>query len=133
MPWSVEVFARRPGYTHWQLALSAPEKRTASTPHRTIAAGRKMTERVSETPADGPLSFAARIDRACDQFEREWRSGRRPDLDAQLLEFGEAERSSAFEQLIAIELIYRRIAGDAPSLSHYEARFPQLVEVVRAA
>src|SRR5262245_16264178 len=50
-----------------------------------------------------PLSVAERVDAACDKFEREWRAGGRPDIDALVAAAPEEDRDALRAALLAVE------------------------------
>jgi len=76
------------------------------------------------------LAEARRIDQTCDQFESEWRAGRRPDLAAIVLSATEPTRSALLRLLLPVEWEYRRHAGESPQPGDYQTRFPQLAPLV---
>ena len=71
-----------------------------------------------------PLSLALRVNEACERFERDWKSGRRPRIEEDLLALPEPDRPLALRELIALEVELRRGAGDAPDPGAYRDRFP---------
>ena len=79
-----------------------------------------MNERHSEE------TIADRIDAACDAFERGWKEGHGAALMEVLTEWPEEERTRVLEELLPIELHYRRRRGETPSLEEYGRRFPDL-------
>ena len=66
-----------------------------------------------------------------DRFEAAWRSGQRPELNEYLAPVPESSRAPLFSELLALELGYRRDAGEAPQASDYLAKFPQFAEQMR--
>jgi WD40 repeat protein/tRNA A-37 threonylcarbamoyl transferase component Bud32 len=78
------------------------------------------------TPKDGslPLTLAARVDRACDRFETEWRAGRSPRIEACLADATEAERPALLRELLWLEVEFRRTGGEQPTRAEYRQRFP---------
>jgi tRNA A-37 threonylcarbamoyl transferase component Bud32 len=86
-------------------------------------------------PDAGPLAVLARVDQVCDRFEAAWpdpgRLAPRPRIEDYLGETPEPERSQLLTPLLALELEYRRAAGENPLLEDYRARFPDHGEVVR--
>jgi serine/threonine protein kinase len=73
-----------------------------------------------------PLSRALRINAACDRFEQAWRAGQRPHLEDYLGDTAEPERPALLRELIALDMAYRRRAGEQPQLQEYCDRFPGL-------
>jgi tetratricopeptide (TPR) repeat protein/predicted Ser/Thr protein kinase len=87
-------------------------------------------------PADSlPLGDRIAIDAACDAFERAWRGGGRPDPSAYLagVPDGGPARAALLRELLALDLEFRRAAGEAADVREYRARFPGHAEVVSAA
>jgi serine/threonine protein kinase len=82
-----------------------------------------------------PLAVLARVDQVCDRFEAAWpqagQSAPRPRIEDYLGETAEPERSQLLTQLLAVELEYRRAAGEDPLLWDYQARFPDHAEVIQ--
>jgi serine/threonine-protein kinase len=73
-----------------------------------------------------PYSAEQRINEVCGRFESAWRAGRRPRIEDYLGETPEPERSALTGELVALEIDYRRQAGEAPTADEYLARFPGL-------
>ncbi len=65
------------------------------------------------------LDHLRRIDAVCDQFEEEWRAGRRPRVAA----FADGDPDLALE-LVRLDVEYRRQAGEQPAAADYAAEFP---------
>jgi serine/threonine-protein kinase len=72
------------------------------------------------------LSLQKRVDEVCLRFERAWKAGQRPALEEFLGDTPEPERAVLCRELIALELVYRRQAGETPQKEEYEARFPDI-------
>jgi serine/threonine protein kinase/lipopolysaccharide biosynthesis regulator YciM len=72
------------------------------------------------------LSKARRIDEGCNRFERAWQAGPRPRLEDYLGDTPEPERAALLRELIALDMAYRRQAGEQPQAAEYHARFPDL-------
>ena len=68
------------------------------------------------------LSMAERVDRACDQFEADWRSGKRPRIEDVLGSAEGEQRSKLLWGILLVELELLRVAGEAPSLDEYRRR-----------
>jgi hypothetical protein len=85
---------------------------------------------MSDVPPRGegppPLSLGLRIEPACDRFELAWQAGQRPRIEDYLGELPEPGRSALARELIALEIDYRRRAGEDPRPDEYRARFPDL-------
>jgi WD40 repeat protein/tRNA A-37 threonylcarbamoyl transferase component Bud32 len=71
-----------------------------------------------------PLSQAQRINAVCGRFERAWRTGPRPNIEDYLSNTPEPERTALLRELIALDMAYRRMAGEQPQAAEYHARFP---------
>src|SRR5262249_34780086 len=53
-------------------------------------------------------------------------AGPRPSLEAYLAEAPEPARGALLAELVALDVLYRRKAGEAPRAEEYRARFPEL-------
>jgi WD40 repeat protein len=73
-----------------------------------------------------PMSAEYRIHAACNRFELAWQAGQRPRIEDYLGELPEPERSALVRELAALDLDYRRRAGEDPRPDEYRARFPGL-------
>lgn len=71
-----------------------------------------------------PLEAHERIDRACAEFEAEWKSGTRSRIEDFLGTTSGPERSALLRELLLLELNYRRKGGESPSPIEYSERFP---------
>ena len=78
-------------------------------------------------------SYSAEIDAICDRFEAAWKAGQRPRIAAYLAELPEPGRAGLFRHLLALELHYRRTAGETPELGQYRERFPDFLAAVADA
>ena len=77
---------------------------------------------------------SAKIDAACDAFEKEWRAGKRPSLAAALVGWQGKSRAELFPHLLDLELDYRRRAGERISVKEakeYAAAFPDLLPQIK--
>jgi serine/threonine-protein kinase len=83
---------------------------------------------MSHTPLSSqdalPLSLERRLNAICNRFEKAWKSGQRPRIAEYLAELAEAEQSIVLPELIALEIDYRRRAGETPLAEEYQALFP---------
>ncbi|HZW35078.1 MAG TPA: hypothetical protein VFF52_30420 [Isosphaeraceae bacterium] len=76
------------------------------------------------TPRDSlSASQAEEVDRICIRFERAWRDGQRPRIEAVLAEAPAAARPALLRELLAVELELRRREGESPTLREYAERF----------
>jgi WD40 repeat protein/tetratricopeptide (TPR) repeat protein/predicted Ser/Thr protein kinase len=73
------------------------------------------------------------VDRLCDEYESCWKSGQVPHLETFLDRAPPASRNALFQQLLVLEVEYRRDLGQAPSVSEYLERFPEFADVIRQA
>jgi serine/threonine protein kinase/WD40 repeat protein len=76
--------------------------------------------------SDLSVEQALLLDGVCNTFEAKWRSGGRPDVWAAVLELPEALRPTALKELVALDVFYRRRAGERPSTAEYASKFPDL-------
>ncbi len=86
------------------------------------------------------LSIQQRVDAACLAFEQAWQAHlagpekhARPDVGACLAAAIAVDRVPLLRELLALELAYRRKAGETPVVEEYLAGFPSEAGVVRAA
>ena len=73
-----------------------------------------------------PVEVALLLEEVCDAFEAAWRANGRPDIGSAALELPEALRSVAVQELIELDIFYRRRAGESPAVADYADRFPTL-------
>jgi serine/threonine-protein kinase len=73
-----------------------------------------------------PLSAARRVNDLCNRFELAWQAGPRPHIEDYLGDVPEPERSALVRELVALDIAYRRQAGEDPQADDYRARFPGL-------
>jgi serine/threonine-protein kinase len=78
-------------------------------------------------------AVALRIEEICSRFEAAWNEGQRPRIEDYFAEVAESERSELLPELLALDLEYRRKAGEGPALAEYLGRFPGQDELVRAS
>src|SRR5262245_55477626 len=72
-----------------------------------------------------PVEQARLLEAACDRLEAAWRTNGRPDIGAAARELPEPMRPSAVRELVALDIYYRRKAGESPVAGDYD-RFPGL-------
>jgi eukaryotic-like serine/threonine-protein kinase len=83
-------------------------------------------------PGKAELTLAFRIESACERFEASWRAGERPDIESCLDGLAPSERTAMARELIALEVYWRRRAGERPDPAEYLARFPSVtIDVTR--
>ena len=86
---------------------------------------------ISET-LDGEVLL--RITRAVERFEDAWRCAvPMPLEDVLRAEAAPAARAELLRYALAVELKYRRDRGESPTVEEYERRFPEEMEIIRAA
>jgi serine/threonine-protein kinase len=73
-----------------------------------------------------PPALAERLDRVCDRFEAAWKMGHKPRLEEYVIDTPESEQATFLQELIPLEIAYRRQEGDNPSTADYQDRFPAL-------
>lgn len=77
------------------------------------------------------LRHLASIDRICDAFEQEWQVGNRPNLDEFLTRTSaDATRPELFRELLALEVAWRRRAGESVTAADYQTRFPDYAATI---
>lgn len=88
---------------------------------------------VAPSLEDLPLDLVHKIDDLCVRFERAWCSSAAPSLDAYVGELPGLGREALFEELLALELEYRRLRGETLTFEHYAARYPDQLDILRNA
>jgi serine/threonine-protein kinase len=73
-----------------------------------------------------PLDVEKQVDEICDRFEKAWKQGQRPRIEDYLAALGEPGRSTLLRELIKVDIVYRRRAGEHPTAEEYRERFPNL-------
>jgi tetratricopeptide (TPR) repeat protein/tRNA A-37 threonylcarbamoyl transferase component Bud32 len=68
-------------------------------------------------------SIGAELDYLCDSFERDWREGRAPSIEAYLSRASQPVRGVLFRELLHLDTEYRRRAGQTPRREEYATRF----------
>jgi predicted ATPase len=71
-------------------------------------------------------ALAERIDAVCDRLEKAWQAGQRPLLEEYLAEVPGSAAAVLLRELILVDALYRRRAGEAVRPTDYQARFPAL-------
>jgi hypothetical protein len=85
-----------------------------------------MSERTHVQDGTRPLSAERRVNAACNRFELAWQAGQRPRIEDYLGDVAAPERAALLSELVALDIYYRRQAGEAPTADEYRARFPDL-------
>jgi serine/threonine protein kinase len=73
------------------------------------------------------------IDAITTPFDRAWRAGRCPRIEDLLVGVFGRRRAVLLEELLRVELEYRRAAGESVPLEEYRIRFPEDTETIRIA
>ena len=78
-------------------------------------------------PRSLPLSVVEHVDRVCSCFEAAWQTarstGERPRIENYLSDMLELERPILLPELIALDIAYRRRAGENPRREDYQDQF----------
>ncbi len=85
-----------------------------------------MSQASRSEEASLPLAQVRQIDAACLSFEKAWKAGQRPRIEDFLSETPEPGRAVLLRELIALDMDYRRRAGETPRAQEYQALFPSL-------
>lgn len=96
-----------------------------------------MTDEVDSDEMSLPLPALERIEGVCLQFEAAWKKGERPRIEDYLGDKQGAERSDLLRELLALDLDYRRKAGDQrmrddPELMSIAETLQKLEELISA-
>lgn len=68
-------------------------------------------------------TFPPQIDKICDDFERAWKSGNRPLLAEWIRSQEIRHHDGLIQELIALDIEYRRQAGEDPQAEEYQLQF----------
>src|SRR5262249_33249760 len=79
-----------------------------------------------------PVSLGKRVDQACDRFEKAWKAGQGPRIEAYVAEVPEPGQTPPLRELLALELELRRSAGERLTPEEYHGRFPEHIELIHA-
>ena len=74
-----------------------------------------------------------RVDAICNVFEADWLAGKQTDVESYLRSAEERDRPVLFIELLAMDIEYRRNAGEIPSHDDYLSVFPQYEDTIRRA
>jgi serine/threonine protein kinase/WD40 repeat protein len=85
-----------------------------------------MTKTTDARDPTLPLSVVRRINEVCNRFELAWLAGPRPAIEDFLGDTPEPERSDLARELVALDINFRRQAGEEPQADDYRTRFPAL-------
>ena len=73
-----------------------------------------------------PPSVAAHVDEVCDRFEAAWTAGERPRIEDYLGATPEPQHAALLQELVLLDVWYRRLAKENPQIQDYQAPFPGL-------
>jgi serine/threonine protein kinase len=98
-----------------------------------VSSVRDQLAAISDEQLQASLSMVgatqqARVEEVCSRFEEAWKIGERPAIEDYLGEVTGPERPWLLCELAALDIDYRRLAGETPSVAEYAARFPDLDE-----
>jgi serine/threonine-protein kinase len=85
-----------------------------------------MSSPQSRDGADVPGARRRRAEQACDRFEAAWKAGAPPRIEDHLAAVPEPERAALLPELVALEVDYRRLAGEPLRPEEFLDRFPDL-------
>jgi hypothetical protein len=74
---------------------------------------------ILRTDDEANTLMTQQVDQACDRFEAEWKSGRRPCIEDFLDTVPEPGRLDLLHHLLVVELQYRLRSGERPTLEDY--------------
>lgn len=66
------------------------------------------------------------LDEICDRFEDAYLQGASPQVEDFVARAREAERLETLREILRVDLHYRRLGGNVPTIEEYQVRFPQL-------
>src|SRR6266849_7571009 len=92
-----------------------------------------MNESSFPALSDLPADLALRLDSICTRFENACKAEQRPRIEDYLGDTPEPERSILFQELLQLELAYRRRCHETHTPEEYQKRFPQYRNLIRAA
>ncbi|TWU28466.1 serine/threonine-protein kinase [Bythopirellula polymerisocia] len=72
-----------------------------------------------------------KLDQICDRFEEAWCDGLHPLIEDYIEGLQEPLRTRLLQELVALEVSYRRESGQTPVASEYESRFTNDTAIVR--
>lgn len=80
-----------------------------------------------------PWAVVNAIDRACDEYEEEWRSGGNPRIEVYLEHAPEPNRPPLLKALLLLEMELREKGGERLDMSDYLERFSNYTTVIHSA
>ena len=112
------------GLPHPRSASSGPAGSLA--PAGEVTAGGSSTK---NSPAVD-LTLAAQVDDLCDRFEAACKGSSPPRLEEFIGQLPLSAEELGFRELLELDLVYRRRAGQRPAIDDYQARFPQFTAAI---
>lgn len=85
-----------------------------------------MTARLPQPETIADVDFVLRMDRACDEFERDWLRGEKRLIEVVIESFETHERDEVLRELVRLERELRLNDGERVERGEYEVRFPSL-------
>src|SRR5438128_11183108 len=79
-----------------------------------------------------PVDLALHLEKICTRFEDACKAGQAPRIEEYLGDTGQPERCVLLQELLRLELTYRRRSHETHTPEEYEARFPEHTNVIRA-
>lgn len=92
-----------------------------------------MNDAQPEAKSHQPMSRRVRVDKACDDFERQWRAGENPRIESFLADAEADDREHLLRELIAVDLMLRNTAGQKVDPAEYHDRFVENGDIVDSA
>lgn len=81
-------------------------------------------------PGSYSLEWARKVDQICDAFERALDNGESVSITQYLGDTKGHQRSSLFEELVRVEVAFRKDSGETPKRGEYAEQFPDLSDTV---
>ena len=92
-----------------------------------------MNDAQPEAKSHQPMSRRVRVDKACDDFERQWRAGENPRIESFLADAEADDREHLLRELIVVDLMLRNTAGQKVDPAEYHNRFVENGDIVDSA
>jgi len=73
-----------------------------------------------------PVEVEIELDQICNEFEAGWKAGRPQSIEEALARVIEPLRTEAAQELVSLEVFYRKKAGGFLRAEEFSARFPEL-------
>jgi tRNA A-37 threonylcarbamoyl transferase component Bud32/ribosomal protein S27E len=92
-----------------------------------------MNEPLDDQNLTRPACDLDRIDQLCEQFEDACKASQGPQIEEYLEQVPQQDRSALFEQLLPVELHWRRQRGERPAQEEYRDRFAEYTRQIDSA